>query len=102
MKEGLLQPAEYERVGIFKLNLGPRQTILVSGSSVTVYASLHHFESSNRGQKNVSYINGGEEGDILFLTGWRVKLNSNGNIAKSATLKEDEVLRLIFINGEWV
>jgi hypothetical protein len=101
MRNGLFQSAEDEKVQIKRLNLGPSEPLLVTGSTINVNSTLHHLISSS-GFSFVDTINGGEEGDLLILTGERVRLRRGGNIASPVRLIDDKAKSLIFINSEWV
>lgn len=83
-----------------RLNLGPTEPLIAS-ETININANIHHLLSYGSKRK-VSWIFGGEEGDILILTGENVQLKSDGNIAKATNLREDEAVTLYFINNVWV
>jgi len=102
MKEGVVQAALDERVTIWKLNIGPSESILVTNDTVQVNSTLHHFMSSG-GTKIVKTITGGVEGDLLVLTGHKVKLAKGGNININSKirLKENKAILFVYINTLW-
>jgi hypothetical protein len=102
MKEGLLQSAGEDRIGIPKLNLGDISIIVVAGNTIQISVVLHRLESNNHQLKTVRYINGGASGDLLLLTGRRVQLGTGGNILQGVSLNETTLKALVNINGEWL
>lgn len=89
-----------DKCQIHRLNLGASEPLIAS-DTITALANMHHLVSPG-GVTFVSTILGGEEGDILILTGEQVWLRRGGNIAQAARLQEDKALTLYFINGQWV
>jgi hypothetical protein len=97
--KGLIKGAEDETVQIKSLNLGPATPILVTTQTISISSTFHHLIRA--GSLFVRTINGGEEGDILILTG-DVFLRRGGNISKQLRILEDEATLLVFTNGLWV
>jgi hypothetical protein len=101
MKQGLMQSSDVERVNIPRLNLGPIQTIVVESQTITVTSTIVNLIPTGL-FTTVRTILGGEEGDVLVLTGDRIRLRRGGNIASTVNLSDDEVTLLVLINGLWL
>ena len=97
---GLIQSAENEKVQILRLNIGPSEPVLVTSTTVNINRSLSHLIPS--GSNKVKTILGGEEGDVLVLTGDNVRLRKGGNIAQRNLLVANKALVLIFVAGVWI
>ena len=89
-----------DKLRVPRLNLGPSEP-LIAGDTITVFANIHHLISVS-GITQVRTILGGDEGDILVLTGERVRLRRGGNIAETQLLQEDRAVTLYFIDSQWV
>lgn len=89
-----------DKCQIHRLNLGPSDP-LIAADTIDIVANIHHLISPS-GVTFVRNLLGGEEGDILILTGDNVWLRRGGNIAQPARLQEDEALTLYYINGQWI
>jgi len=101
MKEGLFQSAEEEKVQILRLNIGPSEPVSVTSDTITVTRTLTHLIPD--GNRRVRTILGGEEGDIIALTGeGNIRLRQGGNIAEGQRLTTSRVVMLIYVDGEWL
>jgi len=102
MVEGQLESAEDRQIEIQRLNVGTQVPIInVTGQAVVITRSSHHLQSSG-GYKIVRNIFGGDNGDVLFLTGFRVRLRRGGNISKNIRLHTDSITMLIKVGGVWL
>jgi hypothetical protein len=54
------------------------------------------------GHNKVNTILGGEEGDVLFLSGENIELNTSGNIAKKIILKDNKLTILVYADMLWI
>jgi hypothetical protein len=100
VRSGQLEAAEDEKVQILRLNIGPSEPVIVTSDTVTLTRTLSHFIDG--GSKKVKNILGGDEGDVIILTGDNIDLEDKGNIAKKLKLKADEAVTLVYIAAEWI
>jgi hypothetical protein len=101
IRGGLVQACGPLRLNIPKLNLGPAiQTFCVS-NSIHLEATIHHLYAGV--VRHLDNIWGGEDGDVLILTGEKVRLRPGGNIGVKKILKlsRNEASMFLFINDMW-
>jgi hypothetical protein len=96
MRQGMTQTSGDEKLRI-RLNVGPSTPLHVTSNAITVTATLHHLIPD--GWSFVDTIFGGEDGDILMLTGEDVYLYSPGRWY--FRLGTDRVRSFLFTNGIW-
>lgn len=95
-----MQGAGAERVVVSRLNVGPLTHTLVTGPTITINSSLHNLTAGSK--QDVTTINGGLEGDLLWLIGdSKIKLKGGGNIGITVKLDPSIALMLIYLNGVW-
>lgn len=101
VRNGLMQSAGRTRLRLPRVNVGQSERINVTGPAVTIYRTLHHLASVNR--QDVYFIDGGQDGDILLLTGENVRLVPGGNININGNLPLITTIARFFvlISGEW-
>jgi hypothetical protein len=100
MRAGLLQSSGDEKLSLPRVNFGPSVPIYVTDNSIDVFATMHHLIPD--GENQVDTINGGEEGDVLILTGEGVIVRQmDGPHRWVFRLDDSNVLTLIFIHGSW-
>jgi hypothetical protein len=89
------------RLNIPKLNLGPSIKTFCPGDSIHLEATMHHLYAGV--VRHVENIWGGVDGDLLILTGEKVRLRPGGNIGVSKILKlsRTKASMFLFINDMW-
>jgi hypothetical protein len=101
IRDGLVQACGEQRLNIPKLNLGPSVKTFCSADSIYLEATIHHLYAGV--VRHVENIWGGKDGDLLILTGEKVRLRPGGNIAieKILKLSRNQASMFLFINDMW-
>ena len=97
-------------VDIRKLNLEPRQNIIVNSGTITVTSSFVRVRNNAGGTQNVDQINGGERGDILIIhrhnQGNNIRFrkgfgNINGGPNRLMNNRDDTLMLIKITGGQW-
>ena len=103
-----LPDSDFAHIG--KLNLEPRQTIIVNSSTINVTSSFVRVRYNGGGTQNVDQINGGERGDVLIIhrhnNGNNIRFrkgngNINGGPNRTMNSRDDTLMLIKITGGQW-
>ena len=103
-----LPAADFAHIG--KLNLEPRQIIIVNSATINVTSSFVRVRFNGGGTQNVDQINGGERGDILIIHrangGNNIRFrkgvgNINGGNDRTMRSRDDTLMLIKITGGQW-
>lgn len=97
-----MQSSAGTKVTIPIFNLGASTTINVTSTTITINSTVNHLVQA--GSNQIYTILGGEEGDLLLLTGNNIWLRPGGNIniTTARRVVTNSITSFLLINGLWV
>lgn len=105
---GQIEAVGPRRTQIRKLNIGPRETINVSGATaivdVTNNVSWVRIRGTSVIRTTITTILGGVEGDLLFVDGRNIRFQGGGNLRLQGAFNMDGADMICFIynrNNRW-
>ncbi len=104
IEAGMIQLIGDRRTELRRINLGPISPIVVTSDTIVVQFSSHFLDGNGGGTKNVDFILGGVEGDLLVLFGDNVRVRNNGNVDFGPNMlfnNPRKSLTLLFRNNFW-
>jgi hypothetical protein len=106
---GQIENVGKRRTQISKINIGPRETINVSGAvavpDVTNTSSWVRIRGTDATRTTIQTILGGEDGDLLFVNGRNIRMMGGGNLRLQGAFNMDGSMMIVFIyhgsNNYW-
>lgn len=87
-----------------KIQLETAVQLIVSSGAVTKTTTFHYISPESGTEDDLDTINGGAEGDVLFLTaeaGKTINITTDGNILGAGTLDGTNIAILIYFGAFW-